>query len=323
MGGAVKSAGDFLGLGSGPEGPSTGNLSLQKLNNLSKTNSTPELGALKAQLMSGQIGNDEALKRISQFGSGGRGGADYGDYLDDSMSSLATDPISGSRFATNEVQSNPILSQLFGKGGALENAVGKEQELQNRGFKLTDDDREAYGQASGDIARMFGESENNAAQSLAQRGLASAPSGAAGAMFSGLQGNKNEQLAKAQMSLANNRMQNTMQRIGQQQSFINSLGGQGQQAIQSQYGRQLGGAENKDNRLMKTAGLQNQQYQNELAGEQFKQDNKPANFMDYISAGTGEGLQSSAKMFNSASTYMGGGMGGGGGGMMGGMMGGK
>ncbi|HYE72038.1 MAG TPA: hypothetical protein VEF04_01855, partial [Blastocatellia bacterium] len=48
-----------------------------------------------------------------------------GDELDEYQQLLATDPMSGSRFATEQVMNNPILGQLYGKGGALERALAE------------------------------------------------------------------------------------------------------------------------------------------------------------------------------------------------------
>lgn len=163
----------------------------------------------------------------------------YQQYLSD----LATDPISGSRLATEQVQTSPLLAQLFGQGGALERANSEEQELASRGFSLQPEDHEAYGQASGNIARMFGQQENNLAQSLADRGLAQGASGSAMAGFAGLQGNKNEQLAQSQMAIAQNRMQTNMARLNATRSYLSGLGNQAIGAVDDQYNRQLQGAQ--------------------------------------------------------------------------------
>ncbi len=145
--------------------------------------------------------------------SGKAMGADTGVEQDEFAKMVATDPLTGSRMATEQVQNNPILSQLFGKGGAMERTNAEEQRLASQGYKLQPEDYEAYGQASGNIAREYGAQEQNLAQSLADRGLASAPNGAAAIQFTGLAGNKNEQLARAQTQIADARMNNTMNRI--------------------------------------------------------------------------------------------------------------
>jgi hypothetical protein len=165
--------------------------------------------------------------------------ADYNtlrNYL--AQGSPETEGVRGTEIATEQVQKNPILGQLFGKDGTMSRTASEEQRLASQGFQLTPEDREAYGQASGDIARMFGQQEQDASKALARRGLGAGGSGAAGAMFSGLSGNKNEMLAKTQMDIANQRMQNTMQRLGQTRSFLQNLGQQAGGAIQDQFGRQ-------------------------------------------------------------------------------------
>ena len=261
------------------------------------------------------------------------------------FNALATSALTGSKWATDEVQNNKILGQLFGKDGQLEQQVQREQDLQNQGFKLTPEDVEAYGQASGNVSRLYGQQENALAQALANRGLSAAPSGAAGAGYSGLMGNKNEQLARAQLSIADSRMQNTLQRLSQTQNYISALGEQAANAINQQYGRQLAGAENEMNDLRGTAGLQTQQNattnQANLLAADFNAMNRNRTLLDSMGAGLHQGAQELGKdIVPSSAQYarvgqnassgtqgfmsmMGGGMGGGGAssGLMGGMMG--
>lgn len=192
---------------------------------------------------------------LSPFGLGG----EQGEYFQGNTENRALqdylakiqgfDPRAEMTGSTEDVMNNAILGRTFGKGGLqeqtlgdLSKARGEEADLSSRGFSLTPDDHEAYGQASGDIARMFGQSEQDLSQSLANRGLSQGPSGAAGAAFSGLQGNKQEQLAKAQTNIANQRMQNNLARLNSTRQFMSQLGGlgsdlnrQGQTAIESQY----------------------------------------------------------------------------------------
>ncbi len=288
MGGAVKSAGGFLGLSDGDKAPD-GNFANSALGILNGQNSLYQDGGQMGDLagyLGGSKSTADILKNVG--GEGLSGGGAEGSEL---ANALATGPLTGTKFATEQVQNSPLFGQLFGQGGALSSALGKEQELQNQGFKLQPQDIEAYGQASGDIARMFGQSENNMAQSLASRGLAASPSGAAGAMFSGLQGNKNEQLAQAQTDIANKRMQNTMQRIGQQQQFAAQLGGQAQNAVQNQFNNQLQGVQLQKGALGQAGGLQqatnNSANAYGLQKSAFDAANKPANFMDSLAAGAG------------------------------------
>jgi len=139
----------------------------------------------------------------------------------------STTPGGASRFAegqmAQELSNSPGLNGMFGEGGSFAKAQDEEARLRDQGFQLTPEDREAYGQVSGDITRQFGQQGQNLSQMLAERGLSGAPSGAAGSGFSGLAGNKFEQLAKAQTNIAQQRMQTTMQRLNSNRSYMNSL----------------------------------------------------------------------------------------------------
>lgn len=220
---------------------------------------------------SGQGSIDDVYASISQMSPQEQNGA---------MNNFLSNGATGSMFASNQVQNDPIMGQLYGQGGALSRAVGKEQQLQNQGYQLTPEDQTMYGQVSGDVARLFGQQENAAANSLAMRGLSAAPSGAAGATFSGLAGNKNEMLAKAQQNIMQQRYQNTIQQIGQQQQFINSLGAQGQNAIQQQYGRQLAGSNQYWSNLMGGAKAQQDQNAGGLDAKKFNAENQSAGVGD-------------------------------------------
>ncbi len=294
MGGVVESAGGFLGLGEGKDvAVKNASSGLDTLTGRSEWFRSP--GAMEAmrRYASGDLSLEEAMKAspFSQDDYGARQKLGYND-------ALATDSQTGSRFATDQVMSNPIMSQLFGKGGALQRANTEEQDLASRGFQLKPEDIEAYGQASGNIARLFGQGEQDLTQSLASRGLASAPSGAAGLGFSGLQGNKMEQLARAQTDIANKRMENNLQRLNQTRGFLSQLGGQGASAIQDQYGRQLQGAQYGQGMASTPAGLQlgSNEAENSanMNAAKFKKATTPKNFMDFATAGFGQGLQSAA-----------------------------
>ncbi len=137
--------------------------------------------------------------------------------------------------ADKGVQNSALTRDVYGEGG-LQGQLAKEQsQLANQGFQLTQDDRTAYGQAAGDIARQFGQQEQDLTSSLARRGLAGAASGAAGAAFSGLAGNKNEMLAKAQMDIAQKRYQDTQNRLQNVRNQMQSLAGQGSQLSRQRY----------------------------------------------------------------------------------------
>jgi len=290
MGGVVDSAAGFLGLGENPSVSLSkgGGSGYQLSQQTGAKNNKEYMAALKGLMGKQNINANDVSGAVQAFSDPNQqaGAADY----------LFTDPALGSRIATGEVQNNPMLGQLFGQGGTLDRTNAEEQRLASQGFQLTPEDHEAYGQASGNIARLFGSQENDLAKSLASRGLSAGASGAAGAQFSGLQGNKYEQLAKAQTDIANQRMNNTMQRLGQTRQFLGQMAGQGAQAINDQYARQSGGVSQNRNALAQSAGIEQGQQSADNAAtmseKNFEQANKPKNFMDFATAGVGQGIQS-------------------------------
>lgn len=190
--------------------------------------------------------------------------AAYQSTQNDIANGLNFDNSSGT--VNNQVQNSSLLGGLYGQGGTLQQTEQQAKDLSGAGFQLTDSDRTAYGQASGDIARMFGQNDNSLAQSLSDRGLSS--SGAAGQAFSSSLGNKNEQLAGLQTQIAQNRMQMNQQRLAQTQNFLGQLAGGAQNAFNSQSAQNLN---NNQARLNNNAAirsgaqglLSNQQNQND------------------------------------------------------------
>lgn len=142
--------------------------------------------------------------------------------------------------ADKGVQESALTKDLYGTGGLQSQLANENKQLAGQGFKLNTDDMTAYGQTSGDISRLFGQQEQDVTKSLARRGLGAASSGAAGAAFSGLAGNKNEMLAKAQTDIAQRRYQDTMSRLGQVRNQMQSLGMQGSQLAQQRYDTKKG-----------------------------------------------------------------------------------
>jgi hypothetical protein len=232
-----------------------------------------------------------------------------------------TQGVSGSRVAANEVQNNPLYSSLFGGDGLQSQLAAQGKDLSSRGFSLQPQDREAYGQAAGDIARLYGQQEQAGTQALARRGLASGSSGAAGAMFSGLQGSKNEQLARAQTDIAQKRMADTQQRLLANQQMQTQLGQLGGSLQQNQYQRQLSGAQNRQQNVLNAAQIQNSANANansaNLASMQDKRGAKGKTLLE----GFGQGLFSSSQQIGAAPGTFVSGMAGAGGSAMGsGMM---
>lgn len=129
--------------------------------------------------------------------------------------------------ATKGVQEGAFTKGLFGADGVQSQLQREGTDLSSRGYSLQPEDYEAYGQTAGDVSRMFGQQNQAAASELARRGLGSASSGAAGAKFAGLQGNKNEMLARAQTNIAQKRMENTRQRLNDNRVMQSQLANQG------------------------------------------------------------------------------------------------
>lgn len=182
--------------------------------------------------------------------------------------------------ADKGVQESGLTKDVYGAGG-LQSQLAKEQgDLSSRGFSLQQPDYEAFGQASGDISRQFGQQEQDVANSLARRGLGGASSGAAGAAFSGLAGNKNEMLAKAQTDIAQKRMADTQQRLLQTRQMMTNLASQGSGLAQDRYN-------SKGGSLATSAGLQNQG--NALQRQAYQ--DKEANYKPGLMESLGQGLQ--------------------------------
>jgi hypothetical protein len=182
-----------------------------------------------------------------------------------------TDPLTGTLAATDQVKDNDLFKGMFGQGGINDQRQAEESRLMHVGFSLQPEDHEAYGQASDNIARMFGSSENNLAQALASRGLSTGASGAAGVAYSGLQGNKFEQLAQSQRQIAQDRMKMNQERLSSMQNMVN----QGQQmantAVGDQFSRNQEGVKHYDDSLKDSmAAAQAAQEQENQAFNQYQ-----------------------------------------------------
>lgn len=206
--------------------------------------------------------------------------------------SVQNDIANGQNFANDpgtvagQVQNNAVLGGLFGQGGQLSQAENQVTDLTNNGFNLTDTDKTAYGQAAGNIARQFGQNEQSLSQSLSDRGLSN--SGIAGQEFSNSLGNKNEQLAGLQTQIAQNRMQMNQQRLAQTQNFMAQLGGQAQNALNSQSGQNLSNfaAQRANNEAIRSGAqslLGAQQGQANEQQKQIQQSQRPSDFSTGLS----------------------------------------
>jgi hypothetical protein len=166
---------------------------------------------------------------------------------------IFTDPTTGTLAATDQVKDNDLFKGMFGEGGLNDRLGTEEQDLAKRGFSLQPEDYEAYGQASGETARMFGAEEQGLAQALAARGLSAAPSGAAGVGFSGLMGNKSERLAGAQRKIADDRMKMNQQRLDSTRGFMMEGNKLAQAAVGDQFSRNRQGVNDYQNTLKDSA----------------------------------------------------------------------
>ncbi len=214
---------------------------------------------------------------------------EQGDYFQperqytDAYQRFAADYDNQNKMAEDAIRNSSLTGNLFASGGLNDQLGGEQNRLASQGFKLTQDDQEAYGQASGDISRLFGQQEQDVAAQLAKRGLSSGASGAAGALYSGIGGNKNEMLAKAQTDIANKRMQNTTQRLQDTRNMMLNLGQLGNQMASNR----LAG---KSEGLLNAAKLEGNQNQMNLASLEDKRGAKGRTLLE----GFGAGLFSSA-----------------------------
>lgn len=164
--------------------------------------------------------NTAMASTAGQFGSGSGPYSEY--YNPDTMF----------QSAARQIQNNLLLSQSFGQNGLMNQTGNQISSLMNQGFQLTPEDRTAYGQISGDIARQFDSSDQSLANALAARGLSS--SGVANMDFAGSEGNKREQLAQQQQQIAQNRMQMAQNQLNSARNFYGQLQQQGMNQLNNQ-----------------------------------------------------------------------------------------
>ena len=208
---------------------------------------------------------------INQYG-GTAGGA----------AGIAQNPFTGNALANQQVSNSQVLGGLYGQGGQLQQAEQQATNLQNTGFQLQPQDYQAYGQASDNIARQFGQNQNSLSAALASRGLGGGGGGVVGSQFAGLQGNQNEQLAQAQFGIAQARYAQNQQMLDQARSYAAQLGGQAQNAINQTQSQNLAGVGQQQNDLT--------QQQNAAANIANAQTNAQAQAAQANRLGTSGGL---------------------------------
>ena len=295
-----------------------------------------EMAAMRDQSMAqalqgyttGGTSLSEALNQISQHPQG---------YA--RQQEFATSPLAAGRFAQEQVGMGPLTGRLFGAdNSALSRALSEEQQYARpEASRLGTNEYTQYGQLAGQATRLAGQQEQALAQSLAKRGLSSAPSGAAGAAFSGLAGNKYEQLANIQQNIARQKFDDTMNRLQSARNLMTTLSGQQQNAINAQLQSQFTGRQASEaaraqrmGELQASAGgelgrlsQQEQQRMQEIASKQAATTPTLGEAFgrgllgsaEMIGASPGTGAQSFSQSFGSG---LGGMLGGGGLGMFGG-----
>jgi hypothetical protein len=218
---SVTSAiGGLVGLGGGQgeyyQGGSLQNDGTVKLKNIVDAQSSANVKNIMKQMQEGKLSLAEAMSKTENAAE---------------QAALASGPIGSTLVASEQLRTDPLTRGQFGEGGSLAQALSQEKELGSRGFSLQPEDYEAYGQASGNIARMFGQQEQSLAKALANRGLSAGGSGTAMAQFTGLQGSKSEQLGQMQRQIADDRMKSNLERLNSTRQYLTNLGGLGQQAL--------------------------------------------------------------------------------------------
>lgn len=288
LSGAINGIGSLVGLGGG-QGQYYQNAPMQSkasdaINaNISNLND-PKINGIISDYSQGKMSLNDALSQLK--GSTGNLSSAYGQ--------LATSPLAGSMVASDQVRNDPTLSGLYGQGGAMESAEAQNKDLSSRGYSLQPEDYEAYGQGSGNIARMFGTQEQSLAQSLSNRGLGGAGSGVANQQFSGLQGNKFEQLGQLQQQIAQQRMQSNLARLTANQNFLTQMGQGATQAEGQKFNENLSGVQNQQGMLSSAAGQDISRYGTEANAAQASDASRKAamqpSLMDAIGLGVGKAV---------------------------------
>lgn len=230
------------------------------------------------------------------------------------MDLLTTDSSSAQRYNQDRLRTDDLTKGFFGDGGMQDQSQAdyKEQsDIAQGKSRLSEDDMGLYGQLSGNIARQFGSQEQGLAQALADRGLASAPSGVAAQQFSGMYGNKMEQLANAQRQVAQQRVDNAMQNAQRTGQMAMQLGQLGQNAMSNMYNRNLAGRQQNMSEKASAAGqtlAQQQAQQNQLnAAFEQQQATKGPSFGDVLGgiAGKAAGIFTGGVAGNAADSIFG------------------
>ena len=224
-----------------------------------------------AQALSAYGQGTTDLQSALQQAKGAMGATPGVDPLQAATEQAALGADTSRRFAGEQITQGGPGKQLYGEGGLMGQLGTEAQQLGTEGWKMQPEDVTAYGQAAGQAARMAGEQEKGLASQLAARGLASGGSGAAAQGFSGIQGNKFEQLANAQRQIADQRMARNMQMLQQNRQLQSQLGQEYEGALSGQFGREMSGTQFG-------RGQEQQAAQNEFQRRQAQQQQENVGF---------------------------------------------
>jgi hypothetical protein len=282
---ALNKVGGIFGLGGGQGdyyvNPALESEAKKKLDEAVKMGDNEQVQKLVKQIGGGKLSLSQILEGASATGN-----------QDAALSSIASSPVAGSSLASQQVIEDPLLAGLYGADSSMSRAVDQEKDLAARGFSLQPEDYEAYGQGSGNIARTFGKQEQSLANALASRGLAAGNSGAAQQSFSGLMGNKFEQLGQLQRQIADDRVRSNMERLNQTRNYLTQTAQLGQQA----QGQKFDQNQVQTGQLQDQYGLDINKYQAEqgaaMASQKSKEDNRQLGLADAVSGGIFKGVES-------------------------------
>jgi len=289
IGKALNKIGGLFGLGGG-QGDYYVNPPLQSLAK-DKLDEALRMGdnAQVQKLVQGIGGGKMSLAEILQ------GATDVNQ--DSALQYLASAPVAGSALASQQVVEDPLLAGMYGDNSSMSRAVDEEKNLMSRGYSLQPEDYEAYGQGSDNIARMFGAQEQSLAQALSDRGLASAPSGVAAQQFSGLYGNKAEQLGQLQRQIAGDRMQKNVERLAQTRNYLTNIAGVGQSAQSARFGQNQQANANMQDLYGKDIAKYSAENAAAQASQASKEQNRKLGLGDALASGIYKGVESGTSSF--------------------------
>ena len=149
----------------------------------------------------------------------------------------------------------------YGKHGSeladiFSRTADKDKEMSSKPFGLQDQDNTAFTQMGGNLARMFGASDNQLSSNLYGRGLSN--SGSANRSLMTSLGNKNEQVGSLMTNMANNSWDRQQKAMNANRDYLVSLSGQRSTNMGAQSNFMLGGTGQKNAQSLAQANLGSQ-----------------------------------------------------------------